>query len=410
MKRQAEETETIAKKLHVMSPNLALLFKTPGVFQGSSQGQALRMATFSNSDEPMGTASIASCLALVLALISVEEVKTKLLSFLGFQDISGLLSLMDPYRVLSVLLSPAACVVLKDSPYGSVCRELWEVLGAECIPLEGDIEAQVNEMVKKHWETKEDVFKPRQLCPKPKALDLALVAMDDIKVSWLEEFKKYEWDDFYTSGKKVRALFCVDPKPRMMFNFSFEGGNAVLLPCKPDEKTGKERGMVFVLPPLENQNLNKCLELFAKKADNGICFKEKKKYNFSFPPFDVKKSPATIKTWIEKFVPEIFTSDSQCMDGTLPSNVMGGPAYVGDVQHGASIKADRKGAVAKAVTVAPIIVYRKVDIPDDFICDRPFITILATLKRGTEDTKEVENIEFVTKHETSDMLDLAVDP
>jgi hypothetical protein len=44
--------------------------------------------------------------------------------------------------------------------------------------------------------------------------------------------------------------------------------------------------------------------------------------------------------------------------------------------------------------------------PKKFNCNRPFLSILATLKAGTA---EVENIEFVTKHETSKTLDQTVE-
>ena len=164
--------------------------------------------------------------------------------------------------------------------------------------------------------------------------------------------------------------------------------------------------MIFVLPPEDDQDLNKCLEALAAHADEGdkgLVFRGSSKYVFSFPAFDAKKDPATIKPWLAKCVPEIFKPDG-CMEGTLPSNLVGGVAYVGEVKHGASIKADRKGAEAKAVTVATVMVYRSLGSPpQQFDCNRPFISILATLKPGTT---EVDNIEFVTKHETSKTLDL----
>jgi len=95
------------------------------------------------------------------------------------------------------------------------------------------------------------------------------------------------------------------------------------------------------------------------------------------------------------------------MEGTLPAELVNGVAYVGEVQHGASIKADRKGAEAKAVTVAAAVLYRSLPPqPTKFKCNRPFLSILATLKAGTN---EVENVEFVTKHETSKTLDLTVE-
>jgi len=410
----AEET-TVTKKMRPVIPDLAQIFEAvaPVVYLGSHQSQALRMAVHSKADEPIGTASIASCMALVLALVSNDAVKAKLLSFLGFRDVEQLLSLKDQFRSLSALLSPAARAALERSPGGAACKMLWEAMGAECIPLQACLEDQVNEMLKKAWETDENVFKPFQIIPENQVKDLiaALVSMEKIKVSWKEELDFYREEEFTTaSGEKVPAKFCADEDERTMNALTFEGGEAVLLPCKPDAKTGKLRGMIFVLPPEDNQNLDTCLKALAAHADKdgkGLVFNQKGNYEFSFPAFDAKKAPGTILPWLSEYVPELFVPDSACMEGTLPAELVNGVAYVGEVQHGASIKADRKGAEAKAVTVAAIVEYRSLPPqPTKFKCNRPFLSILATLKAGTN---EVENVEFVTKHETSKTLDLTVE-
>jgi hypothetical protein len=420
MKRASTETTvveetTITTKVRLANPELVKIFETatPVVYLGSQQSQALRMAVHSKADEPIGTASIASCMALVLALVSDEAVKAKLLSFLGFRDAEQLLSLKDQFRSLSALLSPAARAALERSPGGAACKMLWEAMGAECIPLQACLEDQVNEMLKKAWETDENVFKRFQIVPEHQVKDLiaALVSMEKIKVSWKEELDFYREEEFTTaSGEKVPAKFCADEDKRTMSYLTFEGGEAVLLPCKPDEKTGKLRGMIFVLPPEDDQNLDTCLKALAAHADKdgkGLVFDQQRDYAFSFPAFDAKKAPGTILPWLSEYVPELFDPASACMEGTLPAELVNGVAYVGEVQHGASIKADRKGAEAKGVTVAAVVVYRSLPPPPkEFKCNRPFLSILATLKAGTT---EVENVEFVTKHETSETLDLTVE-
>lgn len=409
----SNDNSVAAKKPRNISPELANLCEIDAsVVKGSKISQALRMATNSAADEPMGTASIASCMALVLGLISTDKVKAKLLSYLGLKNVEELLSLKDPCRALSALLSPDAKKALSQSPRGALCHQLWEGLGAECIPLEACLENQVNEMLKKVWETDENIFKPYQIVPADKVKDLiaALVSMEKIKVSWTQEFKTYHKDTFTTSsGEKVPAQFCVDSEARSMKNLYFGGARAVLLPCKPDEKTGKERGMIFVLPSEDDQDLDKCLEALAEHAEEkgrGLVFSGCAKYLFSFPAFDAKKDPATIKDWLSKAVPEIFDETAECMEDTLPASIVGGIAYVGDVHHGAMIKADRKGAEAKAVTIATVQIYRSIgSAPEAFCCNRPFISILATLN---SDKSGVETIEFVTKHETAKTLDLEV--
>lgn len=398
-----------AKKEATIDPRLSKIFETdaPIDCRSHKHSQALRLAKHHEADKPMGTASIASCLALVLALISEEAVKAKLLSFLGFRDAQELLSLKDPCRFLSAILSPIACTTLEQSPHGATCKQLWEALGAECTSLGENLEAQLNEMLKKAWETTEDVFKPFQLVPKDQVPDLiaTLVSMEKICVSWQEEIKYYIDGNFTTAtGTTVPAKFCVDT--RQMNGLKFEGGEAVLLRCKPDEKSGKERGMIFVLPPKDNQDLDTLLAKLATHADksNGIRFGPPSKCSFRFPAFDAKMAPTSIRHLLDKHVPEIFDPMGHAMEGTLPAKRVGGTAYVSDVQHGASIKADRKGAEAKAVTVTTV--YRSLGpaLPE-FHCNRPFLSILVELVPGTV---EVRNVEFVTKHASEKTLDLSV--
>ena len=259
------------------------------VYNGCKQAQALRMAKEAEADEPIGTASIASCLALSLALLSDLDVRAKLLSFLGLENLKQLLSLEDPTRLLSVMLSTKASDALKESPMGPVCQELWNKLGASKIDLNGDppLETQLNEMLKDAWQTKEDVFKPFQIVKKADVqyLIAALVSMEKIEVSWTEELDHYQDRKFTTvSGVAVMAPFCVDETAREMSSLSFKGGKAVLLPCTP--KQNKTRGMIFVLPEEKDMKLNECLEALSKHADRvdgqgrrqGLVFRKYPKY------------------------------------------------------------------------------------------------------------------------------------
>jgi len=272
-------------------------------------------------------------------------------------------------------------------------------------------------MLKKAWKTKEDVFEPFQIVPKAEVqyLIAALVSMEKIEVSWAKTLDRYQDRQFTTvSGVAVMAPFCVDETAREMSSLSFKGGKAVLLPCTPKQK--KTRGMIFVLPEEKDMKLNACLEALAKHADGmdgqgrrqGLVFRNSKNdWTFSFPAFNAEKKPATIKTWLDKYVPELFKEDSQCMEGTLPENLIGGFAYVSDVQHGASIKANKEGAESRTLSLATVAKTRggPTTRTEEFNCDRPFISILATLETDTDGFK-VENVELVTKHETGKTLDL----
>ena len=404
----------VGKKIKLSNPNVTDTFGiAEAVVAGlNPQSQALRFAVNAEADKPMGTASIASCPGLVIALISDKKVKMKLLSFLGFQSTEDLLSLKDPCRVLSVLLSSVAYTALENAPSGPECHQLWEAVGAKCISLETNLEAQLNTMLKKAWNIEEDTFEPFSIVPEASVKDLiaALVSIEKIEVSWKEELDFYALKRFTTAtGEKVDASFCIDKNSRLMNTLTFDGGEAVLLPCQVDDETGKERGMVFLLPPESDQNLQELLKALANHMDktmNGLKFDPCCKVNFSFPAFDVTMQPATIVPYLKPFIPEIFDKMSGCMDGTLPREEIDGVAYIGDVQHGASIKADRKGATAKAVTVATVVTYRSLPTPPkEFHCNRPFVSILVELIPGTVDVK---NIEFVTKHETAASLDLTV--
>jgi hypothetical protein len=391
---------------------LGKLFITEGTtieYQGSKQSQALRMATNSKPDEPMGTASIASCLALLLALISKDAVKAKLLGFLGFRNSQELLSLKDKHRVLNVLLSTDAAKALNPErcEETKVCNHFWNQLDAKRIlQNEGEVlENQLNDIIKKALEIEEDMFEPYQIVPEDQVRNLiaALLSFEKIEVKWKHRLDKYMMKNFRTSeGKDVLAPFCVNNEAREMNYLHFEGGTAVLLPCK-DEENGKKRGMIFVLPPESAPDLNHCLQQLAKHADNqGLDFEYSQEYDFSFPAFDVSKKADSIKEWLETYVPEIFKEEETCMDKTLPQDMVGGLAYVGDVHHGASIKADREGVAAVAYTALTAIRYVSISCTAEFDCNRPFISILATFEPGTT---KVDNIEFVTKHETETMID-----
>jgi len=389
------------------------IFAVEGL-DGSPDGrlaQTLRFANRFQADEPVGMASIASCLALVAALISNPDVKRKLLSFLGFQNLEQLLLLKDPERALSVLLAPAAIDALVMSRDGYLSYELWDALNARLVKLQPKVEDQLNEMLKEMWDIKYDLFAPNQVVPEGRETELvaALVSVESISVKWDESLREYEQGYFTTSsGSQVKATFCVDLATREMPSVCFPGGKAVLLLCEPNEETKKQRAMLFVLPHGEDDfNLDKCLEALAGHVkEHGFAFGAASEHNFSFPAFNASKRPASIKSVVAEFVPEIFKREYACMEGTLPGGVIGGTAFVGDVQHGASIKADREGAKAEAVTVATVEVYRSLSgLPEQFHCNRPFVSILVTLKHGTE---EVETIEFVTKHETAATLDLSV--
>ena len=361
-------------------------------------------------DQAFGVASIFSCLSLVIGLID-DKIKSKVLEFLGFDSVESLMSLRDPARLNYVLLSIHAARALAVSNSGARAMHMWENMGASFIPVERNaVEHQINKLVNEAFDTKDDMFQPYSLVKKEDIPEFlaALVSIESIKVSWFQELGRHEHGLFTTSdGERVPAIYAVDKSPRNMKYMTFgEGGalaGAVMLECKPNETTGQKRSMIFVLPRSLDVPLDLCLDDLATTIQTqGFAFATKL-VDFKFPKFHAKATPFSIKEFIQAQLPEIF--EVGFMKEALTDMAQ---AKVGDVQHCATIKADRKGAVAQAVTVATLT-YRSVvssPVPVTFHCDRPFISLLMDT---TSENPSHWSIEFVTKH-GGGSLDLTNEP
>lgn len=377
----------------------------PPVDAATSNRNRLLLALDAPDDQPIGTASVFACLALVVAMVT-EETKAKLLDFLGLARQEDLVSLTDPSRVLAILLSTPACESLDAHEAGDACKRLWSQLGAERIALRPDLEAQVNGLVKRVLATDDDMFAPQALVKESQRHNLiaALLSIEQITVSWEQELDAYEDGAFAAAdGGVVPAIYCVDDEPRSMPFMQLEGAKAAMLVCKADAHDGKRRAMVFVLPDDADASLDATLASSASRLVERGGFRPAK-VSLKFPQFKATRPPASVMGTLAKHVPELFTPDSACMRETLAEKVVGGVAYLGDVQHGASIQANRKGAVARAVTVAPVLVYRSLAPAPRVVevhCDRPFVTLLVAL----DEHDDIESVEFVTKHQGAASLD-----
>lgn len=347
--------------------------------------QSLRLARHAPDDKPFGVANIFGLLALLLPLLT-DDPKAKLMECLGVQHESEILSLKNIKRFFTVILSPEACAALDSTATGKHAKKLWAHMNALFVQLDENLEAQINREVSRVCEI-EEMFAPESIVSSEDRPNLifALLAVETIKVSWLEELSTYETGPFKTMNGYKDAIYCTDhdgyDDGRYMEYFDIAGPGAcrvLKLPCKPEE--GTTRSMLFALPRHTETKLNDCLGGIADYMDTHkeMLFVSGQKFDFKFPAFDATLNPTSIKEIIAPHVPTIFIP-SGALDKTLPKEIIGGPAYIAKIIHGASIKADRKGAEARAVTLATGVVYRSLSItpePVPFYCDRPFLALL----------------------------------
>lgn len=374
------------------------------------------------ADKPFGTGSIFACLSLALGMIDGDTRKS-LMTFLGLDDCRALAeqlhTYVNPSRILAVILSTNAKRSLDTSINGPLCYEHWDNLYASKMMLEHNIEAQVNKLAKVVFDTDRDIFSPFSIVKEEEVdkLIAALLSIENVVVSWKTCLDEHKSGYFQKSpGTVVPVVYCQNRAPIDMPFMRFGNGDktsqAVLLSCEKNEHDQKQRGMVFVVPADHEATLNNTLDTIALciQENKGFRF-QTRKVDFKFPAFHVAMPPTSVMPFVHKEVPGLFTPDSGCMNNTINPNDIGGIAYVGNVIHSASIRADRKGATAKALTVIPTIVYRSlaVDKPDQEIvhCDRPFISMLVEIEQCDDDSTLIKSIEYVTKHETEQGMDLS---
>lgn len=370
-----------------------------------SNANRLKLAALEvfEDDKPLGLANVFACLGMALALHDkshpgYESFK----NLLGIDEQSLRVLTQEPKRVLAMLVSPTAENVLGATEHGRIATAVLDTNKVSRILLEKDLEAQVNDIVRKVWQVDTDLFAPESIVPAPQVPDLvaALVAVENITVSWKEELPIYEEGIFRSPLGPRKAVYCTDGtgETRSMSLLHLDGCRAVRLPCKEDGHA--RRSMVFVLPTEAYTPLNECIESVAAhiERNDGIRWESESIVDFKFPRFDATLDPVNMAPVLKEIVPAPFTPGDTAFDATLPAAALGGPVYISKVVHGATIKAGRKGAVAKAVTVAPMVVYRSFSGPvvEEFHCDRPFVAILMD--------EASSGIEFVLKV-TGDALD-----
>lgn len=357
-------------------------------------------------DKPLGMANVFACLGMALPLFDKSHPDYESFkNLLGFDEQSLPALTREPKRVLAMLVSPKAEKVLCSTEHGRIATTVLDTNKVPRILLERDLEAQVNDIVRKVWQIDTDLFAPESIVPAHLVPDLvaALVAVENITVSWKEELPLYEEGIFRSPLGPRKAVYCTDGsgETRSMSLLHLDVCRAVRLPCKEDG--GARRSMVFVLPIQAYTPLNACIESVAAhiERNDGIQWESESNVDFKFPRFDATLDPVDLAPVLKEIVPTPFTPGGTAFNKTLPAGYFGGPVYISKVVHGATIKAGRKGAVAKAVTVAPMLVYRSMSGPvvEEFHCDRPFVAILMD--------EASSGIEFVLKV-TGDALDTSL--
>lgn len=370
----------------------------------------LELAKQAPNDQTFGVANIIACLALAES-IADETARANLLGFLGLMP-GEFPTLKNPCRKTMVLVSEIAARVLPESDVGKQALKAWSNMGADQLELSGNVEDQVNEIVAPILELDKGPFAPGSLAGGSVIPLLVLIAVEMIKVKHLEVLPKYTNDKFkHTNRTLVDAKYAHDPKRSMPYlhipaRENLPGLRICQLKSKPDEFG--VRSLLFLLPDDENQTeLNDTIDALRvhMDANGGLKMPYHKELDFMFPCFDATFPVDSIVEPLQKCgLVDVFDANKKPFETALPQSKIEGdtPACITTVKHMASFKADRKGAEAKAVTVAVVATYRSLSVPappEKFHCDRPFVVLLVD---GEGDKM---NIEFALKI-TGDCLDL----
>ena len=361
----------------------------------------LSLAKEAPNDQPFGVANIIACLALAVA-IADETARANLLGLLGLLP-GEFPTLKNPCRKTMVLVSEIAARVLPESEMGKQALKAWSNMGADQLELAGNVEDQVNKLVMPFLELTTPPFAPGSLVGEEIPL-LVLIAMEMIKVKHLEVLPKYTNDKFKHANRTlVDAKYAHDPKRSMPYlhipaRDNLPGLRICQLKSKPDEFG--IRSLLFLLPDDENQTeLNDTLDALRvhMDAEGGLNMPYHKELDFMFPCFDATFGVDSIVEPLQNCgLVDVFDAKKKPFETALPQFKIEGdtPAFVSAVKHMANFKADRKGAEAKAVTVAVVATYRSLSVPappEKFHCDRPFVVLLVD---GEGDKM---NIEFALK-------------
>ena len=374
----------------------------------------LRLAKEAPLDEPYGVANIFACLQLV-HILSTGAAKDELSKLLGPEILLDKTTLVDRKRKLFALISGVAQRILRKSDAGKAAMEAWKELGTNTMQLAFNVEGQVNELVKKHLDIS-NMFAPQSIVDDPSFIPLVvLAAMEVIKVEHKDPLPRYESGMFtMRNGVNSPARYAVASN-RCMITKTIPGVGNVGGCCiarveskRPDDAPPEEhRSLLFVLPDNKDDSLDSCLDAIAAEMDKyGLCYFDWSggNYNFKFPTFDATHNAQSISEKLELLgIKSMFNPEAEPFEQTLPQEAIqedtgdksASSAFISKVIHFASFKADRKGAEAKAVTIA-VPGYRSLGAtppPLEFNCDRPFIVLLVNGSTG------VESVEFVLKVE-----------
>lgn len=362
--------------------------------------ERLALANTIENDEVMGMANIHGCLAIVLALAegtAAEQLK----KFLGVSVYQELLSLKNPDRHLFCIVSEEAGKLLEQESAKDF-REKMAMLGGEQVAMNEStpIEMQLNDILRQKAKLTEPLFKEGDINSPPLKLLLAAVAAECIEVEWQNEFDVVKEGDFTTlDGTVRRATFCGDNEPRTV-HYAMCGDmfHMVAIPCKP--KNGTARSMILLLP-FAGAPLEACVSKLAASYSAREVTWTWRSVDIKFPRMEAVSGPKDIKPRLkESFaypIPDIFNEGAKSFESKLPAEKIQGDAFVSKLIHFASFKADEKGAEAKAVTVAPVVVYRSMahanPPPIEFHCTSPFFVLLVDGDVGTSNI----SIEFALK-------------
>ena len=305
--------------------------------------------------KPLGIANMMACMGLVYFLSNENsDARKELSNFIGCSTKIDLEDLKDQVRYVAALLGKEARELLPKHRQSFMKDSEW--FGCDCLELAGDVESQVNNILKKKWSTStepftENLFKPKQLYNPDDGAQLiaVLLALELIKVEWQQEFNLVKTGVFnvpYLDSPK-RKLFATDKTPRTCRYAEFSGGKVVSIACKPQKGDTKQRSMLLILPKegAAQSDLDGCLQKLMVEIEksDGLPMRTEK-VDLLFPRFKGTFGPEDMKQTLEKLgVKSIFCDNTKPFTDQLPLHTLSpywDPAFISKVLHFASFEAD----------------------------------------------------------------------
>lgn len=334
-------------------------------------------------------------MALVMAMLrslSASECSEEIAAKLVPAELDA--HLLDPMRVAALMVNASKRVKNADGVSSAFGAHIEELVSLPCEP-------QVNAFVERHTGMK-DVFRPFSLVSESANIDdvaLVAVAAEKIKVKWSAPMKRHE-DVVFTAadGTRTQHPFASSgPAFEKMDVVQIGTTLAVLV------KTDVEDRYMLVGVPEDGQKPSDLLALLSSGEYRVSLNYYKARVSFPFIDAKMPDGGMSIMDKVKKGmgIERIFDASTNPFDGMIvDKDGDSSPCFVSDVQHYASFEADNIGATAKAVTAAPVAVFRSLGPPNVDVCaDRPFLAAIVKL---------VENrsliAEFVVSVETAAAL------